>query len=118
MKKWLILILIYIVIALILSAITAIPKKVDGRDIEKHIQHRMYDTREATAEIFQNIPKEIIEEAEKGAVDSIRGLYEHKNSFSYRFTRNLESFGIGLLIVIVMIIIINFDKKYGRRRFW
>ncbi len=115
MKKWLILIFIYIVSSLMISAITAVPQKIDEKALDNRIQYHMNHMVDYEEEILQNIPEEIKEEARKGAADNIRRLYEYKNSFSYRFTRNLEASGIGLLILIVMIVCIRCSRGWRRR---
>lgn len=116
MKKIVILIVVYIVIAIFISAITAKPEEIDERAMERHLQTLTESTRNDLADVFQNIPKEIVEEAEKGAADNIRKLYEYKNSFRYRFIQNLESFGLGLIAIVVPIICISCDIRWRRWR--
>ncbi len=117
MKKIVILIVVYIVIAILVSAITAKPEEIDERAMERHLQTLTESTRNDLADVFQNIPKEIVEEAEKGAADNIRKLYEYKNSFRYRFIQNLESFGLGLIAIVVPIICISCDIRWRRWRY-
>ena len=115
MKKMGIIIVIYIVLAVIISAIAAKPKEIDERAFAKHIDTYMPDTSEF-AETY-NLPENFVEEARQGAIDNVRNLYEYKNSFRYRFIRNLWSAGLGLIIIVVTTILIGCDARWRRWRY-
>ena len=115
MKKMGIIIVIYIVLAVIISAIAAKPKEIDERAFAKHIDTYMPDTSEF-AETY-NLPENFVEEARQGAIDNVRNLYEYKNSFRYRFIQNLWSAGLGLIIIVVTTILIGCDARWRRWRY-
>ena len=105
MKKFIVIILIYSIIALIPLAIMSIPAKVDQEKIEANIQREMDSMRKFSEEHWPDMPEEIRENSLKINEDIIRRSYETSNTFSSNFVSNLKAFFIGLAILIVVIIV-------------
>lgn len=102
MKKIIIIILIYSIIALILLTIISIPTNVDQEKIEASIQCEMNSIRKLSEEKWPDIPEDIREDSLKINENIIRNSYESSNTFSVRFVSNLKALFIGLAIFIIV----------------
>lgn len=105
MKKIIIIMGIYIVIAGTLLVIMSIPPKVDQEKYEAKIQSIMDAMRKSSEERWPNMPEYVRENSLEINENIIRNSYKASNTFSARFKKNLKAFFIGLIIVGVVIVL-------------
>jgi len=114
MKKFVIVIFIYSIISLVLLTLISIPPKLDEEKLDVALQVEQNKTSQYLEERFPNLPAEIREEAAQDSRNTIKGLYKETNTFSYRFKNNLKAYGIGLVILIVVMLVrgLHYNELY------
>ena len=105
MKKVLIIIGIYIIIAGTLLCIISIPLKEDQEEIETNIQHDIDNMKKNMEEHWPDMPEDVKKDSLKINENIIRSSYESSNTFSAKFSKNLRFFIIGIVIVALVAIL-------------
>lgn len=116
MKKVLIFIVIYILVAIIVSAINAIPSKINQEEMDAYTEAVAEKMREDAEKRWPNMPEEIREAAAQDSANTVRSLYEYENTFSYKFMKELTAFGIAFVPIIVGMVLIWLYWKIRPKR--
>lgn len=116
MKKIIMIILIYSIIALLLLAIVSIPAKVEEEKLEANIQSEIDSMRKFSEERWPEMSEEMRENTLKINENIIRSSHESSNTFASNFVSNLKAFFIGLVILLPVSILssIYLKEKMGK----